>query len=247
MIKPFKENQIKITSLYGNRRYKYRGKIVCDFHAGIDLVPLPCNNNDILAVEDGVIVSVQKIGKQYGQACYVRILHAGGYYTLYYHLKSNSICVNKGEQVTKGQKIGTIGCTGIATGIHLHFQIDYGNNKTAINPYDYLFNDKELSSNNKINIDMYSDDELAKMVIEGKFSNGIERKVKLGNRYSRVQQLVNQKLQSKDNIYIVKNGDTLSSIAKDYNTTWQKIYNDNKKVIGSNPNLIKQGQRLVIK
>lgn len=47
--------------------------------------------------------------------------------------------------------------------------------------------------------------------------------------------------------YTIKKGDTLSGIAKKYNTTWQKIYNDNKKVIGENPSLIIPGQKLVIK
>ena len=47
--------------------------------------------------------------------------------------------------------------------------------------------------------------------------------------------------------YIVKKGDTLSGIASKYGTTYQKIYNDNKSVIGSNPNLIKPGQVLTIK
>lgn len=54
---------------------------------------------------------------------------------------------------------------------------------------------------------------------------------------------------AKENVikYTVKKGDTLSGIAKKYNTTWQKIYEDNKSVIGSNPNLIKPGQVLIIK
>jgi len=47
--------------------------------------------------------------------------------------------------------------------------------------------------------------------------------------------------------YVVKAGDNLSKIASKYKTTWQKIYNDNKSIIGNNPNLIKPGQRLVIK
>lgn len=48
-------------------------------------------------------------------------------------------------------------------------------------------------------------------------------------------------------IYTVKKGDNLSKIAKKYNTTWQKIYNDNKSVIGKNPNLIYPNQKLKIK
>lgn len=52
---------------------------------------------------------------------------------------------------------------------------------------------------------------------------------------------------TKNITYIVKPGDSLSSIADKYNTTWQKIYSDNKKVIGSNPNLIYSGQKLIIK
>lgn len=46
--------------------------------------------------------------------------------------------------------------------------------------------------------------------------------------------------------YTVKNGDNLSKIAQKYNTTWQTIYNNNREVIGSNPNLIKAGQVLKI-
>lgn len=47
--------------------------------------------------------------------------------------------------------------------------------------------------------------------------------------------------------YTVKSGDNLGRIAQKFGTTWQKIYNDNKSVIGSNPNIIRAGQVLVIK
>lgn len=47
--------------------------------------------------------------------------------------------------------------------------------------------------------------------------------------------------------YVVKSGDNLSKIAKAYNTSWQKIYEDNKDIIGKNPNLIYPGQKLIIK
>lgn len=52
-------------------------------------------------------------------------------------------------------------------------------------------------------LDNYSDEELAKMVWQGKFGNGDERKIQLGDRYNAVQNLVNQgvgKLKSIDEI-----------------------------------------------
>ena len=46
--------------------------------------------------------------------------------------------------------------------------------------------------------------------------------------------------------YIVKKGDTLIKIAKKYNINWKDLYEVNKNVIGSNPNLIKIGMVLKI-
>ena len=48
----------------------------------------------------------------------------------------------------------------------------------------------------------------------------------------------------KEIIYIVQNGDTLSAIARKYNTTYQKIASDNNI---SDPNKIYIGQKLIIK
>ena len=47
--------------------------------------------------------------------------------------------------------------------------------------------------------------------------------------------------------YIVKSGDNLSKIALKYHTTWQQLYENNKDIIGDNPNLIYPQQTLVIK
>lgn len=55
-----------------------------------------------------------------------------------------------------------------------------------------------------------------------------------------------EEVKPKVKYHIVKSGETLTSIAKKYNTTWQKIYEKNKSVIGSNPNLIKPGMKLKI-
>ena len=191
---PINSENIKITSRYGNRKYYYQGKLIKDFHNGIDLVPSPCNNNEILAFADGVVTSMQKTGRQYKAGCYVRIKHSNGLYTLYYHLKSDTICVNVGDKVKKGQKLGIIGTTGKSTGIHLHFQIDKGSSKTSINPYDYLFNNKifieektqDIPKVNKPNILL-----MVKKTIRGDYGNGQTRKNKLGKYYNEVQHQVN--------------------------------------------------------
>lgn len=42
----------------------------------------------------------------------------------------------------------------------------------------------------------------------------------------------------------VKSGDTLSKLAQAHGTTWEKLYELNKDVVGGDPNLIKPGQKL---
>ena len=46
--------------------------------------------------------------------------------------------------------------------------------------------------------------------------------------------------------YTVQSGDTLYKIALRAHTSWQHLYAANKKVVGSNPNLIFPGQRLQV-
>ena len=108
--------------------------------------------------------------------------------------------------------------------------------------YDNVNNVENPVNNSEINIE-----QLAIDVINGKYGNGEERKQKLGNLYNEVQAKVNSiygQNVSHETIYIVKSGDTLSAIAKKYNTTYQKIAKDNNI---SNPNLIYPNQKLVIK
>lgn len=102
-----------------------------------------------------------------------------------------------------------------------------------VNPY--VKEEKPLSE--------FSDLELAKMVLEGKFGNGKDRQKALGSRYKEVQKKVNE-LVNKPTYYTVQRGDTLSKIAKQFGTTWQnlKALNNIK-----NANLIRVGQVLKIK
>lgn len=88
-------------------------------------------------------------------------------------------------------------------------------------------------------------DELAQEVIAGKWGNGYERKSRLtraGYDYNAVQKRVDEILGG-NKVYIVKSGDTLSAIAKRFNTTVQSLVNKNNI---KNPNLIFPGQKLKI-
>ena len=44
--------------------------------------------------------------------------------------------------------------------------------------------------------------------------------------------------------HTVRAGDTLSGIAARYGTTWQRLYEANRSVIGGDPDVIVPGQRL---
>lgn len=96
---------------------------------------------------------------------------------------------------------------------------------------------------------------LANEVIRGLWGSGNERRAKLtraGYDYNKVQARVNELMAgskpatSTKKTHTVKAGENLTTIAKKYGTSWEKIYEKNKKVIGSNPNIIKAGVVLKI-
>lgn len=91
-----------------------------------------------------------------------------------------------------------------------------------------------------------STDVLVKETLEGEYGTGQIRKTILDGRYAEVQNKINAKVGGASLVktYTVKVGDTLSGIAKKYNTTYKKIAEDNNL---SDPNKIYAGQKLVIK
>ncbi len=105
--------------LYGKR----------DFHLGIDI---PDALGSTIWAADGGTVTWAGITPSYGRS--VRITHANGYSTLYAHL--NKIFVNVGDEVYQKQPIGTMGKTGVAYGVHLHFEVRI--NDVTVDPINYL-------------------------------------------------------------------------------------------------------------
>ena len=92
---------------------------------------------------------------------------------------------------------------------------------------------------------------IADEVIKGLWGNGEERKRRLaeaGYDYATIQSIVNDKIRkpltNKPEYYIVKKGDTLSSLARLFDTTVAQLVEWNKI---KNPNLIYVGQTLRVK
>lgn len=95
-----------ITSPYGGRRG----------HEGVDVDTEP--GDPVRAAARGRVV---RAGRASGFGRMVELRHGGGYTTLYAHLRE--IVVAVGDDVEPGQRIGSAGRSGEATGSHLHFEL----------------------------------------------------------------------------------------------------------------------------
>lgn len=85
----------------------------------------------VYATGSGVVISTSKLGG-YGNA--IIIEHGRGMSSVYGHL--SRIMVSSGSTVKRGQRIGSIGSSGLSTGPHLHFEIRQ--NGRPVNPAAYL-------------------------------------------------------------------------------------------------------------
>ena len=88
---------------------------------------------------------------------------------------------------------------------------------------------------------------IAQEVIDGKWGNGVARRnalIKAGYDYNAIQKIVDEKLSNKAVYYTIKDGDTLTSIAKKYGTTISNL----KALNGiKNANLIYAGDKIRVK
>jgi lysostaphin len=105
------------------------------FHSGIDLSAQP--GTSVQAISEGVVVFAQEQGS-YGNLVIVN--HSNGMQSRYAHLEN--IKVSVGEEVAKGDLVGTVGTTGTPTlkQPHLHFEIRSSSSLgwVAKDPSEYL-------------------------------------------------------------------------------------------------------------
>jgi murein DD-endopeptidase MepM/ murein hydrolase activator NlpD len=100
-------------------------------HHGIDLAgPYGL---DIHATGDGVVVAAYVNRFGYGKE--VQVDHGFGYVTRYAHLQD--ILVRPGQELKRGEVLGTLGNTGRSTGPHLHYEVR--KNGCPVNPTYFFF------------------------------------------------------------------------------------------------------------
>lgn len=116
-----------ISSRYGPRIDPFSGRPA--WHQGIDFSGRP--GSDVNAVAGGVVTFAGASGA-YGEM--VEIEHGEGISTRYAH--HESVQVQPGDIVKKGQPIARLGSTGRSTGPHVHFEVL--RNGRRFDPAEYL-------------------------------------------------------------------------------------------------------------
>ena len=134
----------RVTSYYGIRKDPVTGK-TRSRHLGIDLIS-GVGNRTVIAFAAGTVTALRNSYSgptaDGSAGNYITLTHADGVQTMYKHLKQNSLKVKKGDTVTAGQPLATMGNTGHCTGVHLHFDVVL--NGSRVDPLPYLRGKKVL-------------------------------------------------------------------------------------------------------
>lgn len=132
-IMPLRKNSCSIISGFGTRYHPilhYRR-----MHTGVDLSAK--TGTPIYATGDGTIQVAGRSNDLSGYGIAVLINHGYGYQTLYGHM--SDVKVRPGQKVKRGELLGHVGSTGLASGPHCHYEVWLNGNK--VNPIFYFFND----------------------------------------------------------------------------------------------------------
>jgi len=125
-VNPLKDcGKYVISSGFGYR--KLFGSV--SFHAGVDMAKAGGCWEE--AAANGTVIVAGWGGWGYT----TEIDSGNGIISIYGH-GNGTYAVKKGDHVVAGQRIMYMGCSGVCTGTHLHFQIDV--NGTPVNPFNYV-------------------------------------------------------------------------------------------------------------
>jgi len=109
--------RLRVTSGFGMRRHPILG--FSRMHQGVDFAAP--EGAPVLAAADGIVTEA---GRDGGYGNILRIRHGGGWATGYAHLMAFAVGLAPGAKVLKGEVVGFVGQTGLATGPHLHYEVE---------------------------------------------------------------------------------------------------------------------------
>jgi murein DD-endopeptidase MepM/ murein hydrolase activator NlpD len=124
---PVSPGRRNVSSGFGRRDHPILNRVIP--HHGIDIAAK--FGTAIFAARAGI---VEETGTNGGYGYRVKIRHADNYRTVYAHMRNGF--VREGQYVQKGQRIGEIGKSGLATGSNLHFEVRRGDK--ALDPSKFL-------------------------------------------------------------------------------------------------------------
>lgn len=124
-----------LTSPFGNRRNPFTKER--DFHAGLDMAARI--GTEIHAPADGVVLFAGRYSLQRSVAWWrygnlVIVGHGEHFLTVYGHC--DEVRVEKGDRVSQGDVLGTVGNTGMSTSPHLHYEIRRQDGDASFRPVD---------------------------------------------------------------------------------------------------------------
>lgn len=112
---------VRISDDYGRRSTHGLPRGASPDHQGLDIAPVPAGKKlPIIAPIDGEVTHVHRSRSRRGYGNVVYIRDAFGIEHRFSHL--DTIDVVEGQRLTQGQAIGTMGRTGCASAIHLHYE-----------------------------------------------------------------------------------------------------------------------------
>ncbi|PWW30401.1 LysM domain-containing protein [Cytobacillus oceanisediminis] len=202
-------------------------------HKGIDIAAE--SGSPVYSVDSG-IVSKSYYSQTYGHVIFIK--HSNQTETVYAHM--NERLAGEGQQVSQGQKIGTMGSTGDSSGVHLHFEIHKRewtvDKENAVDPF-VAFGREEIGQPVYATLNEESAHEVSAQLSQ------------LGPGQTRIQDHTSANAElaepghGEEAIHIVQPGETLWGIAAVYNLSVNEIASVNN----IEQNKIVSGQKLRIK
>ena len=128
------------TSAFGGRTHPVTG--VYSMHSGMDGVLWngKCSEAWITALADGriteCVTDVDGFSREHPAGNHVAIDHGNGLVSKYLHMEPGTVKVRNGDVVRRGDVLGYMGKTGMATGEHIHLQVE--RKGVPINPLGFL-------------------------------------------------------------------------------------------------------------